>query len=240
MSKPQIIIPNTEGFHNQRDPEEKKKSLAYKDLSTICIVPCHSRGIHPKVVQSWMGLMSPMNQKFLRIFVTDMEVGAAYTETINNILQNPVLSEFKYILTLEHDNLPPPDGILKLYENMDKYDVIGGIYYTKGPGGMPMTYGRVDVHPVNFIPFEPTPNSIQPCRGLGMGFTLFKMEIFKNPALPRPFFETVQSYKEGIGAQAYTQDLKFFENAGKLGYKMACDSRVKVGHMDMDGDNFIW
>lgn len=511
-----------------------------------------------------------MNQKFLRIFVTDMEVGAAYTETINNILQNPVLSEFKYILTLEHDNLPPPDGILKLYENMDKFDVIGGIYYTKGPGGMPMCfddktevltkdgwkffkdveytdyiatlnnlgfieyhnpldkqvysyegemlhwqaqrfdimvtpehslycskrtkkkaymnpfdrykasemynasrirfkrnanwegieqdlfyitperpvkmdlwlqflgyyisegccpnsknnptsklvdirqckmhtyeriaeicdklnfdtkrkegrvqfndkevrdilmplgkavdkhapkyihslstrqiqifldalwegdghtkngkkenyhskskqladdvqelllktglvgtigskqywnntekayntmyvvstshssfypivkkkaekvqykgivydltvpnhtlyirrngkaiwsgncYGSATEYPVNFIPFEPTPNSIQPCRGLGMGFTLFKMEIFKNPALPKPFFETVQSYKEGVGAQAYTQDLKFFENAGKLGYKMACDSRVKVGHMDMDGDNFIW
>ena len=35
---------------------------------------------------------------------------------------------------------------------------------------------------------------------------------------------------------SYTQDLKLFENAGKLGYKFACDSRVKVGHYDIEND----
>jgi hypothetical protein len=72
-----------------------------------------------------------------------------------------------------------------------------------------------------------------------MGFTLFKMEIFKNKKLPKPFFETVQRYLPGTGVQGYTQDLKFFENAGKLGYKFACDSRVKVGHYDVENDQ-MW
>jgi hypothetical protein len=186
-----------------------------------------------------MGLMSPMNQKFIRTFAIGMEVGAAYTQTIEGILQHPDLSKWKYILTLEEDNAPPPDGLLKLYENMDKYDVIGGLYWTKGVDGKPMCYGKHDVFPVNFAPFMPETDTVVRCNGLGMGFTLFKLDIFKNKKLPKPFFETVQKYIPGQGATSYTQDLKFFENAGKLGYKFACDSRVKVGHYDFENDQ-MW
>jgi hypothetical protein len=236
--KPQIIIHGLEGYHNSIPDSENLKKNAYKDLSTICIVP--TRGTVPaKVVQSWMGLMTPMNQKFVRMFGIAMEVGAAYTSTIEQILDNPELSKWKYILTLEEDNCPPPDGLLKLYEHMDKYDVIGGLYWTKGIEGKPMCYGNPDVFPMNFVPFMPQPDTITRCNGLGMGFTLFKLDIFKNKKLPKPFFETRQVYTPGVGAEAYTQDLKFFENATKLGYKFACDSRVKVGHYDYENDQ-MW
>lgn len=240
MSKkqPQIIIHGFEGYHNEKKYDDNLKKNAYKDLSTICIVP--TRGQVPaKVVQSWMGIMSPMNQKFVRMFALGLEVGAAYSTVIDQILEHPELSQFKYILTLEEDNCPPPDGLLKLYENMDKYDVIGGLYWTKGVDGKPMCYGKPDVFPMNFIPFMPEADSVTRCNGLGMGFTLFKTEIFKNKKLPKPFFETVQKFVSGVGIQAYTQDLRFFEEAGKLGYKFACDSRVRVGHYDYENDQ-MW
>lgn len=236
--KPQIIMHGIEGYHNSVSDSENLKRNAYKDLSTICIVP--TRGTVPaKVVQSWMGLMPAMNQKFIRTFAIGMEVGAAYSTTIEQILDHPELSTWKYILTLEEDNCPPPDGLLRLYENMDKYDAIGGLYWTKGVEGKPMCYGKHDVFPVNFAPFMPDPDTITRCNGLGMGFTLFKLDIFKNKKLPKPFFETHQSYTPGVGAASYTQDLKFFENAGRLGYKFACDSRVKVGHYDFENDQ-MW
>lgn len=238
QKKPQIIIHGNEGYHNEKSYDDNLKKNAYKDLSTICIVP--SRGsVSAKVVQSWMGLMSPMNQKFVRMFALGLEVGSAYSTVIEQILEHPDLSQFKYILTLEEDNCPPPDGLLKLYEHMDKYDVIGGLYWTKGVDGKPMCYGNPDVFPVNFVPFMPEPESVTRCNGLGMGFTLFKTEIFKNPKLPKPYFETVQKFVSGVGIQAYTQDLKFFEEAGKLGYKFACDSRVLVGHYDHENDQ-MW
>jgi hypothetical protein len=236
--KPQIVIQGYEGFHNQISDNENLKKNAYKDRSTICIVPTRGQ-IPAKVVQSWMGLMNPMNQKFVRMFAIGLEVGAAYSNTIEQILQHPELSTWKYILTLEEDNCPPPDGLIKLYDHMDKYDAIGGLYWTKGVDGKPMCYGKPDVFPMNFIPFMPEPDTITRCNGLGMGFTLFKLEIFKNKKLPKPFFETVQKYTPGVGAEGYTQDLRFFENAGKLGYKFACDSRVKVGHYDYDNDQ-MW
>lgn len=236
--KPQIIVNGMEGYHNLVIDEENLKKNAYKDLSTICIVPTRGQ-IPAKVVQSWMGLMTPMNQKFVRMFAIGMEVGKAYSETIEAILAHPDLSKWKYILTLEEDNTPPPDGLLKLYDHMDKYDVIGALYWTKGIEGKPMCYGKTDVFPKGFAPFMPDADTITPCNGLGMGFTLFKLDIFKNKKLPKPFFETVQQYTPGQGVQGYTQDLKFFENAGKLGYKFACDSRVKVGHYDYANDQ-MW
>lgn len=237
--KPQILTDTfTGGYHNQdlsKSLNRLQKQKTYQDLSTICI--CPSRGNIPaKIVQHWLSLMTPMNQKFMRVFIIGMEVGAAYEQALSVILSNEEARKFKYILTIEEDNAPPPDGLLKLYENMDKFDVVGGLYWTKGEGGQPMCYGNPNVMPKNFVPQMPVPESLTECNGLGMGFTLFKMDIFTNKKFERPFFETVQKFQSGKGAEAYTQDLKFFEKASKLGYRFACDSRVKVGHYDINTD----
>lgn len=239
--KPQIVIQDFQGYHN-KNPKSRDRLLkgnTYRDLSTICVIP--TRGMIPaKVVQNWLSMFLPMNQKFIRIFIIGMEVGEAYNHAIEMILQNPELSKWKYVLTLEEDNMPPPDGLLKLYEamNMD-YDVVGGLYWTKGEGGQPMIYGNPNESPLNFIPQPPTIDTVQRCNGLGMGYTLFKLDIFKDSKIPRPFFKTLQEYHPGLGARVYTQDLYFFENAGKLGYKFACDNRCKVGHYDPNTD-VVW
>ncbi len=240
MPKAEIVIPNTQGYHNTNPDtiSRLKKGKGYQDLSTICIIPTPNGMIPAKVVQSWMGLMTAMNQpKFTRLFVIGMEVGEAYSQTIEMILANSEFSTWKYILTLEHDNCPPPDGLLKLYENIDKYDAVGGLYYTKGEGGAPMIYGNPNEMPKNFIPQIPIPDTIQECNGLGMGFTLFKMEMFKDKRLKKPLFETVQKYDQS-GVQGWTQDLKFFFEAAKFGYKFACDTRVKVAHYDHENSMF--
>ena len=81
------------------------------------------------------------------------------------------------------------------------------------------------------------------CQGLGMGFTLFRMKMLLDPKLPRPLFKTVQEFVPGQGAKMYTQDLRFFEEAAKHGYRFACSTRVKVGHFDAtadDGNGFCW
>ncbi len=209
----------------------------YKDVSTVIIIP--TRGlIHYKVVSSWWSLIMPMNQKTTRVFAGNMEVGDAYSQMIGQILENPELSKWKYILTMEEDNLPPPDGLLKLYENMDKYDVIGGLYWTKGEEGQPMIYGDPNDPEMNFRP-QPPKMDIQPCNGLGMGFTLFKMDIFKDPNVPRPWFKTCNEWSHENGVKLYTQDLYFFENIRKLGYKVACDTRIKVGHLETQSE-VVW
>lgn len=242
----QIITPEG-GFHNQ-DLSKSQARLArggsYRDLSTVCLIP--TRGMIPaRVLQSWFSMLTPMNQKFSRLFLTGMEVGDAYEQAASYVAADPTLSTWKYVLTLEEDNMPPPDGLLRLYESIEgkvdgrKYDAVGGLYWTKGPEGQPMIYGNPAEMPMNFVPQFPQMDVVQPCNGLGMGFTLFRISMLKDPRIPRPLFHTLQSYEAGIGTKGYTQDLYFFEKAAGWGYKFACDTRVRVGHYDVDQD-MVW
>ena len=228
-----------EGIHNADLDHARgrlERGSTYKDLSTICLIPTRGQ-ISVKVVQSWMGLMTPMNQKFTRIFIEKMEVGDAYNHGVKLILDNPDLSKWKYILTMEEDNTPPPDGLLRLYESMNAFDAVGGLYWTKGEGGQPMIYGNVKETPRTFVPQLPETDSLQECCGLGMGFTLFKLDMFKK--VPYPWFKTLQEFVPGQGTRMATQDLYFFQEAAKHGHRFACDTRCRVGHYDVNTET-IW
>lgn len=229
-----------EGFHNLNLDQSIKRleqAKSYQDLSTVWICPVPQAQVSTKVVGSWISLMRPMNQKvFGPMFIEGKEVGAAYQSAVEMILANDELKTWKYLLTVEQDNCPPPDGLLKLYESMDKFDCVAGLYWTKGEGGQPMIYGDPASMPKNFIPQIPRPETLQQCNGLGMGFNLFKIEMFQK--LPPPWFRTVQEITPQ-GARAYTQDLFFFEQAGRAGYRFACDTRIKVGHYDAQ-NKMMW
>jgi hypothetical protein len=238
MSK-KVLIEQDVGRNNSNIEAARDRLIrgqSYKDLSTICIVA--TRGMIPsKVVQSWMNLASPMNQKFMRIFIEQMEVGDAYNHGVQLILDNPELSKWKYLLTLEEDNCPSPDGLLKLYESIETFDAVGGLYWVKGDNGQPMIYGDPTVMPKSFIPQLPRIDTVQECNGLGMGFTLFKLDMFRK--VPKPWFKTLQEYAPNQGMRAATQDLYFFETASKYGFRYACDTRVRVGHWD-NANQIMW
>lgn len=239
MNEPRIIIEDNSGINNNSLETQIKRldrAQSYRDLSTVCIVP--TRGmVHARVVQCWLALMTPMNQKFARIFAVGLEIGMAYNSMIESILSHEKLRDFKYILTMEEDNLPPMDGLFKLYESIESYDVVGGLYWTKGEHGQPMIYGAPESD--GFIPQAPIPNAVQEARGLGMGFNLFKMDIFKDERLKKPWFLTQQENIPGVGHKSFTQDLYFYDKAGSLGYRFACDTRVRVGHLDVE-TGVIW
>lgn len=234
MKQPQIIVPDY-GHHNRHF-----KGESYKDRSTIIV--CPTRGSIPsRVVSSWLGLARPMNQPvFGPVFFQGFEVGDAYEQALAWILATKELERFRYLLTVEEDNILPPDGLLRLFESLDRgFDAVGALYFTKGIEGQPMCYGPPDVAPRNFAPFLPQPDSVQPCNGLGMGMTLFRLAMFRSGKIERPFFKTQQDLVPGRGMACYTQDLFFFERAGQWGHRFACDARVKVGHLDPISDE-VW
>jgi hypothetical protein len=167
-----------------------------------------------------------------------MEVGNAYSDAVAWIVAHPELSEWEFILTMEHDNLPPTDGLLKLIEAMDKHpelSCIGGLYWTKGEGGVPQIWGDPKDPLVNFRPQPPRAGEVQECCGTGMGFNLWRIAMFKDARLQKPLFRTKASADEGVG----TQDLSFWSEARKYGYRCAVDTRVLVGHYD-DKADFVW
>ena len=233
--EPRIVgesLKDTIGINNEdleKAIERVDSSKMYQDLSTIII--CPTRGLFPtRVVQSWMKLMKPLNQHVAGpIFAEAMKVDDAYNALIQYILNNEYLNKFKYILTIEEDNMPPSDGLLKLYENMDKYDVVGGLYWGKGETGFPMLFGDIS-NPEDTSPKAPIKGEVQQVNALGMGFNLFKLDMFRK--IEGPWFKTVQETDEFGNDTIFTQDFYFYKKAAKAGFKVACDTNVLVGHYD--------
>jgi hypothetical protein len=92
---------------------------------------------------------------------------------------------------------------------------------------MPQIWGDPKDPVLNFRPQMPDPNGgLVECNGTGMGFVLWKMSMFKDKKLRRPWFVT--NTKDGIS----TQDLYFWTNAKQHGYRCAVACDVKVGHFD--------
>jgi hypothetical protein len=242
--EPQIISSYDGGKHNA-DLDQTISRLTreggYKDLSSIMLVPCFG-SIPTRAVASWMNLYAPPNAKFTRMFAVGMEVGVAFSSAIESILAHPDLNKWKYLITIEHDNLPPPDGIVKLLMQMEEhpeYACIGGLYFTQGPGGCAQIWGDPKDPVLNFRPQVPIANTLQECCGTGMGFNIWRLSMFKDEKLRRPWFKT--QTEGGVS----TQDLYFWSDARKHGYRCAIDTSVKVGHYDLDGKrggiaDFVW
>ena len=241
MSKPELLLAelHTAGVHNGdlgKTVSRLDKSKAWKRQRIIVLIPADQK-ISTKVYLSHMNLAFPPNNGVARIAAIGMEVGEAYSTAIENILAHPVLKDWEYILTIEADNAPPPDGVLRLLEHMEEHPefaCIGGLYFTKGHGGQPQIWGDPQDPVINFRPMPPDPNGgLVEANGTGMGFNLWRLSMFKDRKLRRPWFVTQK--KDGIA----TQDLYFWIDAKKRGYRCAIACDVRVGHYEESTDT-MW
>ncbi len=213
----------------------------FEDNSTIVVVP--TRGSIPdQAVHRWLTLIAPMNQKRGWLFAKGHEVGRAYDALITQILADPHLKGFKYILTLEDDNLPPPDAHVRLLESIrvGPFDAVSGLYFTKGPFNMPMAYGDpAKYQQTGVLDFPPLDvrralelGRVVPVNGIAMGCALWRLDLFRE--VPPPWFVTVADVIPEKGSQSTTQDLYFCRRACELGKRFAVDCRVRVGHLDVN------
>lgn len=230
--KPQLVT-DFIGAHNSdltKARDRLVRGATWKKQRIVVILPADDM-IATKVALSHWNLIFPPNNGVVRILAQGMEVGDAYSSAIQMVLDDPNLSTWEYILTIEHDNAPPSDGVIKLLEQMEahkEFSCIQGLYWTKGESGVPQIWGDINDPVLNFRPVLPDPNGgLVECCGTGMGFNLWRLSMFKDPNLRKPWFKTIAG-KEGVG----TQDLYFWADARKHGYRCAVDCSVKVGHYD--------
>lgn len=212
----------------------------HRDLSLAMV--CPTRGVIPAyVVDSWLSLAGLPNQPRTNLFVRGMEVGAAYNFAIAQLLAHPATAQWRYMLTIEEDNVPPPFGLIDLVCAADEgdWDILGGLYWTKGIDGVPQIWGKhTDDGPLSFAPWSPWHDPDYPyesgqivrCHGTGMGFTLFKLDLFRR--MPGPWFETTADPTRGI----HTQDLWFYKQAADDAAKLrvGVHTGIKVLHYDVD------
>lgn len=238
MAKSQIIGIE-QGVHNSDLLKSRQRILqggSWKKQRVIMLIPA-ANSIPTKVYLSHISLIFPPNQPSYRMAALGMEVGEAFSNSISEIINHPNLGEWEYLLTIEHDNIPPADGLINLIKRMEEHPefaCIGGLYFTKGENGVPQIWGDPK-DGLNFRPQAPDPNGgLVECNGTGMGFNLWRLKMFKDEKLRKPWFKTVAD-STGVG----TQDLYAWADFKKHGYRCAIDCGVKVGHYDIESD-IVW
>lgn len=230
----ELLTETSTGLHNSNLDLARGRIIeggTWKQQRVIVIWPA-GKSVPSDVVQSWLNIVYPPNQAVFRICAKGMEVGEAYSQAIQEVVQHPELSKWEWILTIEHDNMPPPTGLLKLIKRMEErpdLSCIGGLYWTKGEGGVPQIWGDVNDPVLNWRPQAPVPGEVVECCGTGMGFNLWRLSMFKDERLRRPWFKTITGI-EGTGTG--TQDLYFWGDARKHGYRCGVDCDVLVAHFD--------
>lgn len=244
--QPELIIQSfeTAGVNNsdlEYTHKRLSKTKSWKRQRVITILPT-AKMIAAKVALSHRNLVFPPNNQNVWMLAIGAEVGQAYSSAIEQILAHPELSEWEYVLTIESDNCPPSNGLIKLIERMEenpRFSAISGLYFTKGHGegglrrggGVAQIWGDPKDPVLNFRPQLPDPNGgLVECNGTGCGFVLWRLKMFKSPKLRKPWFVT--QTKDGVA----TQDLYFWSDAKKHGFRCAVDCSVKVGHYSVEED----
>jgi hypothetical protein len=243
--KPEIVSSGV-GYHNSDLAKTSMRLIeggSWKKQRIIVLIPA-AQTMASKVALAHWALMFPPNQAVHRMLCTGMEVGDAYSTAIEEILKHPDLSQWEYLLTIESDNVPQPDGVIKLLTQMEKHPefaCIGGLYFCKGPNGCAHLWGDITDKQMNFRPQVPRPGELMEVWGTSMGFNLWRLQMFKDERLRKPWFKTLNG-SEGTGIG--TQDLAFWGDAKKHGYRCAVDCAVPVGHHDLTGAfgpaDFLW
>jgi len=237
--RPQLVAQDFAGAHHADLAQTSARLLqggSWKRQRIVVVLPADTLMPAKAALAHW-NLIFPPNNGVARILAQGMEVGDAYSTAIDQVLAHPDLSTWEYLLTIEHDNLPPQDGVIALLEQMERHPelaCIGGLYFTKGEAGVAQIWGDPTDPVVNFRPQVPRVGELVECCGTGMGFNLWRLSMFKDARLPRPLFRTIAG-TDGCG----TQDLAFWGEARKHGYRCAVDCAVRVGHLDAATDR-VW
>jgi hypothetical protein len=233
---PEIVMQDFSGYWNGQFEQGRSRVIeggSWKRQRIVMVIPA-GNAIPSKVALALWNLAIPPNNPVIRVLAMGLEVGEAYSNAVAGILGEPSIADWEFLLTCEHDNLPRPNSLLKLLERMEAHpeiDAISGLYFQKGEGGIPQIWGDPKDPIRNFRPQPPVNGELVECCAIGMGFTLWRLAMFRDDRLRRPWFQTQDQ-------PMMSQDLFFWDDAREKGYRCAVDCSVKVGHLDEAG--FVW
>ena len=193
---------------------------------TLIAVPSHDY-VHADFTRCLMELEKPEGTGFAMITAT-----LVYTAR-TMIANKAVEMGFDQVLWIDADMTFKPDALVRLLKDMDDndLDMVCGIYFTRKPPVLPSIHsklhwevkkdGWVDTDCRCFMDYPE--NKLFEIACCGFGFVLTSTRLIKdmNEKYGSPFYPLM-----GMG-----EDTTFCWRATQNGYRIFCDSRVKVGHI---------
>ena len=184
-------------------------------LVTLGMVPV-------EFLNAMLTLQSPMNSQVYYMATKGMEIGVARCSIVADVLA--MSRPPTYILWLSDDDIPPADGLIKLWVEAEnnKWDVITSLVHLKSD---PPEQVLV---PLTEQPWEN--GDVVPALIGNLGFGLTRTDLFSR--LPAPWFRTGFT-TDGRTMKGFTEDTHFFSLCENVGAKVSVHTGVKSGHLDV-------
>lgn len=249
---------SSEGIGNASAVEYSRRQ-EWEDNSVVMLLP--TRGmVRIEVWRAHDRLLWPMNQKRVKFDAVGMEVGDAYEHLMDTTLAHPMCNQWPWVLTYEEDNVPEPAAFFKLLtairhcpdckvpignarecpDGHRAYDGLGALYWTKNKPPSPMAFGHPSKHRdfsvQNVLPYleaEDELDQIIEVNAIAMGFSLYRMDLFRN--VSKPWFKTADPELDFAGENrgAIGQDLWLAIKAkAEYGSRFGVHCGVRCGHID--------
>lgn len=206
-------------------------------MKTLIAVPSFDM-VHADFQESLVNLIKPEDTSWTNVRDT------LINEARNIIAANAIKAGFDRVMWFDSDMKFAPDTLLKLSEDMDKYnlDYVSGLYFTRRPPIKPCAFkslhwhkhenGDCDTGAEYFFDY---PDGLTEVAGTGFGCVLTTVDLLKRvgDAFGAPF----------APLEAMGEDLSFCWRVIQIGAHMHLDTRVKCGHMgqfEYNEDAYKW
>lgn len=172
--------------------------------------------------------MEQMHSWTVQCLETLRRVGECDTEFIirmqidmarNVLAQKACEGGYDRVLWLDSDMTFEPDLMERLSDDLEQYDIATGLYFKRTFPLEPVIYSSLaEGKAVTFWDYPQ--DSLFEVAGCGFGGVLMRTEVLRGLSEP-PFLPFLH-----LG-----EDLSFCARMAEKGRKIACDSRIKMGHM---------
>lgn len=165
------------------------------------------------------------------------QIGSLIYDSRNSLAKIALNSETDYVLWLDSDMVFKRDILKRLLEHAENgKDIVSGLYFRRQPPFSPVLFKELELVDElgRWENYDDYPrDSVFEIAGCGFGCVLMRTDILADVALEfRKWFNPVNGFGE---------DLSFCIRAKSLGYKIWCDSSIKLGHVGhLVVDENVW
>ena len=194
-------------------------------MRTMIAIPCMDM-MHSNFVMSLTGLRLEGDVKFA------YSVSSLVYDSRNSLARKAIVEKFDQILWLDSDMEFEPDMYKRMKADLDEgRDMVSGFYVTRKPPIKPVIFDKCgyehlagnEVKPFAHAFYDYPKDEIFEVDACGFGGVLMKVSMVKEieEKFGLPFSPIL-----GFG-----EDISFCLRAKELGFKVWCDSRIKMGHV---------
>lgn len=191
-------------------------------------------------------LQTPVNCQSTLLSYKGMEIGVARCRAITDLLALPIRNQPKYVLWLSDDELPPWDGLVRLWMEMERswepvngifkhgWDVLTSLVYLKTDPPTPVLW-KHGMEGAMQAGRDYSPGDVIESDVADLGFGLMRLELFTRMTAPwfrTGYMETIHG--DGISRSFLmnTEDCWFFQKCHDMGMRIGVHTGVRTGHLD--------